>query len=285
MTCLDYSNSKNEIGLVFFTGFDQPKDKVDGFVQKLFFENYGLNQSNMHFFVSPLTESRLRAEFGMSCSVNFYDPLGYSTIIPTLTYKCLIVVVAGHSGLYGVGYDFIDSSSLRQTGEISPTDLVNAVNLNSTLDAAVLILGGCLSGTFNFLNTKKYKHKFCIVGSTGFHNSLNSELSNGVVGNVFLFFAARWFDPSIKKDVDGDGLDSIMDCYKYAGTSTAELLKTSRTSWYLEIKGFEHDLSNIYLSEEKKRYLRDEIQQRLSLIHTYQEPWILNANDAREIIF
>lgn len=76
-----------------------------------------------------------------------------------------------------------------------------------------------------------------------------------------------------------------MDCFKFAGVLTGQLLESSRQNWYKEIRDFESRLLNSYLNEGEKRSFQDEIQDRLRLIHTYQEPWILNANLAREIVF
>lgn len=217
-------------------------------------------------------------------------------------YDNLVMFVTGHGSPYG----------LDAPQSIPPNALISALKTTPGLRNAVVFLGQCYAGTFNYVNAGKAKGEtldIILVGATNLHQSLSTGTSEKFLNpdvelpwmaNVFLLHVFKWM--SSPKDIDGDGKHTIMDAYKYAGVYTNDANKQVKTNGFVSII----DMLNDYvgarelvkaeetneLDEQTKLDNRVDCQakyemyiNRLALHHVHQECWILNSRPAQTVEF
>ncbi|WP_368766737.1 hypothetical protein [Enterobacter hormaechei] len=213
------------------------------------------------------------------------------------TYENLVMFVTGHGGLFGLDAD----------PPISPSRIITALKATPNLQTAVLYLGQCFAGTFNFVNAGKGEGEnleIILAGATNLQESLSLSTSQQFLNqrlpwlaNVFLLNVFNWFlEP---KDIDGDGKVTIMDSYKFAGILTNLINKQGKNGGFVMIMDMLQDyrdardlagidtgdpqvnMANKVNSEAKYR----QCIQQLGLHHIHQECWILNSRPAQKLEF
>ena len=103
---------------------------------------------------------------------------------------------------------------------ITPHVLLSEIQKSANIEKAVIYLGPCFSGIFNYLEISG-QQKIIFVGSTKFYSSIASRATEQVAGgkkpswiaNFFLLGVFKWFSSPV--DIDGDGRYTIMDSYKF----------------------------------------------------------------------
>lgn len=212
----------------------------------------------------------------------------------TNTHENLVMFVTGHGGPEG-----IDAAQ-----PITPYGLLNSLKGSPNLKHAVVYLGQCYAGTFNYIGAgSKTKQdgvvdpEVIFIGATNLHESLSSSTSEFFVSgpvswhaNLFLLFAFKWFSNPI--DLDGDGKHTIMDSYKYAGVFSNAVNKNGKAN------GLAHsiDLQSKWLAARNAHNANPSAQAKvvldaaytqyatqLELLYVHQECWILNAIPAQRI--
>lgn len=225
---------------------------------------------------------------------DFFDNLG------TNNNQNLVLFITGHGNQFG-----IDASP-----NITPHHLVTALKGANNLERAIVYLGQCYAGVFNYVKAGRsdYKDKYdtdiILIGATNLQESISYPTtekfsSNGKditwVANLFLLYVFKWFSSPF--DIDGDGEFTIMDSYKYAGVMANSshrqvkaytLYKTLDT--YSEHKKYENICNNptgVSQTDMQNKLKLDAIEKQYfsssNSHNTHQECWILNSIPAQSV--
>lgn len=209
--------------------------------------------------------------------------------------KNVVVVVGGHGDVVG----------LRPSGSptVGPSALLNAVRSVPGISVGVILLTQCYAGVFNYLDTRNAP-PLVMVGGTNLNPSVSAPLrlkapiplADQTAGlqewsaNIFAFHFFNWL--SLPMDVDGDGDVNLIDAYKYAGASSNSMLREAKTGLFSQVQASTERLklvSGAALDPIAKKLLRDAIElerrRALDMLYLHQEPWVLNAHLARDVIF
>lgn len=206
----------------------------------------------------------------------------------------LVMFVTGHGSPEG-----LDASPV-----ITPYDLLNALKSSPNLQQAVVYLGQCYAGIFNYINAGRNATTngvtdpdVILMGATNLYESLSLPTTETLLSgpqtwpaNIFLLFVFKWFAKPV--DIDGDKKFTIMDSYKYAGTYSNSANKEIKAQLFplthQLLKKWEHaqtaDATNstpatkVALQAAHTLYLR-----HLETMYVHQECWILNAHPAQRI--
>lgn len=204
----------------------------------------------------------------------------------------LVMFVTGHGGIDG-----IDAST-----PIKPYTLLNSIKGTPGLRKAIVYLGQCVAGAFNYIGAGRGTNTapdVILIGATNLHSSLSLETSEDLlngrqswVANVFLLHVFKWIlAPS---DVDGDGRFTVMDSFKYAGAWSNHANRTYKVVSF--VRSFDlheqykraldqHNLLNTPTSQLSLEAAATRYETELLNRYTRQECWILNAIPAQDIDF
>lgn len=206
----------------------------------------------------------------------------------------MVMFVTGHGGIEG-----IDAPK-----PITPYALLQQIKGAPSLKQAVLYLGQCHAGVFNYIGAGRRlaaaegsEPELIIVGATNLHNSLSAStqeaLVNGPVNwiaNLFLLHVFKWI--SNPMDIDGDGRTTVIDSYKYAGAMSNGANKNIKIQSFvrsLELHPKWIAAQSAYQSNPNSQTqltmdaLQTQYEAVLDAQYTHQECWILNAIPAQAI--
>ncbi|ROS15884.1 hypothetical protein EDF82_0993 [Raoultella sp. BIGb0399] len=212
-------------------------------------------------------------------------------------YANLVMFVSGHGGPKG----------MDGPQPITPSQLLNALKNAPNLDKAIIYLGQCYAGTFNYVNAGKGRGQgpeIIIAGATNLHESLSLSTTEQFIAmefpwyaNVFLLHVFKWMSSPF--DVDGDGAYTIMDSYKHAGMYSNYYNKAYKTSGFMKIVDAHHEYKRLKEIADtdtgdvgtntqngldcKAKY--EIYTNQLDLHYIHQESWILNSRPAQLIEF
>lgn len=212
------------------------------------------------------------------------------------THENMVMFVTGHGSPHGI----------HGVVPITPNRLVSCIKNMPALNNAIVYLGQCYAGLFNYVNAGREGESADIifVGATNLHESLSLSTTEQFLhqpitwfANVFLLHIFKWI--SSPSDVDGDGRVTVMDSYKYAGVHSNISNKLFKTQCFSEMVDQHHeykqleaiasvstgnptiDMSNrIDLQAAHEKY-----QHSLGTHYVHQECWILNSRPAQQIEF
>jgi hypothetical protein len=205
--------------------------------------------------------------------------------------KKVVILVTGHGSYNGIKADT----------DIKPYDLINTLRSINNLAYALIVLGQCFAGTFNFLDARStdpntgniIPPEICIIGATNLTYSVSipiyiKEIDTKWQANIFLL----GFMVSIRDqiDIDGDGHTTVLDAYKLAGIHTTQELVVAKKQVLKSIhENFVTDtisqLTGASASQELTDKAKDDLMESLEIILLNQDYWILNANLARKLKF
>jgi len=212
------------------------------------------------------------------------------------SHENLVMFVTGHGSIDGID----------ALNPIRPYPLLKSVKDSPNLVQAVLYLGQCHAGIFNYIgagrsnvDTKKPDPNVIIIGATSLHESLsastNEQLGSNPVSwmaNVFLLHLFKWISAPV--DVDGDGRTTVIDSFKYAGAMANGVNKnvkmhTFHQSFDLRMKCASaeqnHKTQQTLASEIALKAAHAQYFNAMNVGHIHQESWILNAIPAQSIEF
>lgn len=209
-------------------------------------------------------------------------------------YENMVMFVTGHGGIDG-----IDAAP-----PITPYRLLDGIKSSPSLKQAVVYLGQCYAGIFNYVGAGKKMGAqvvggpdVILIGATNLHESISSPTQEQfVVGvlpwsaNLFLLHVFKWFSKPV--DVDGDGKMTIMDSYKYAGVGSNGRNKSMKTStlaqsvilqsnWINAQNAYNASPSILTKIAADAAYAQYEMV--LSILYVHQECWVLNAVPAQGV--
>ncbi|MDY7584315.1 hypothetical protein [Pseudomonas sp. CCI3.1] len=210
------------------------------------------------------------------------------------TYENVVMFVTGHGGPQGID----------AVAPITPYTLLKCLKSSPNLQTAVVYLGQCYAGIFNYIGAGrkqtidgKVDPDVIFIGATNLHESLSAStmepfLTGPVswLANLFLLFAFKWFSKPV--DIDGDGKYTITDSYKYAGVFSNAINKDKKASALAKSV----DLQSAWTAARAVNKATPNIQAQLAedaaftcysellgLLYIHQECWILNAIPSQSI--
>lgn len=210
------------------------------------------------------------------------------------THENVVMFVTGHGGPDGI----------HAAKAITPYALLNCLKSSPNLQRAVVYLGQCYAGIFNYIGAgSKLKvdgqndPDVIFIGATNLHESISASTTETFLtgpvswpANLFLLFAFKWFSNPI--DVDGDGKFTITDSYKYAGVysnATNKTLKAEglaysidlQSKWVAAREANNQNPSPLAKLAQDAAYTR--YAAHLAMLYVHQECWILNAIPSQRI--
>ena len=202
----------------------------------------------------------------------FCTSSSFESVIEGAECSNLFVVSSCHGSVNG-----IDSVQ-----PIKPSPFNQAIMNNKHAKNVLVFLGQCYAGIFNFMDVRDDNKRIVYIGATGIDTSFSYKL-NGVpwVANISVFALFRWIETPL--DIDGDGICSITDLYKYVSLFTNNVTKDiekNRTSHlvdaFVRLKMEEMRASAAGISSTSQ-ITRDAIETIRNYSIPHQSPWMLNA--------
>ncbi|VWC18449.1 hypothetical protein BLA13014_05587 [Burkholderia aenigmatica] len=244
----------------------------------------GADRVSIENFIKNGTKSK----FVVKESKDFFDDQKNNS------HENLVMFVTGHGGPDGI--DAVQP--------ITPYGLLNCIKTSPKLARAIVYLGQCYAGIFNYIGAGSKTDQngvadpeVIFLGATNLHESLSSSTSETFVSgpvsweaNLFLLFAFKWFSNPV--DIDGDGKHTIIDSYKYAGVFSNAINKSIKASglahsvdlqarWVIARAAHGANPSPQTLVALDAAYTQYAAQ--LALLYVHQECWILNAIPSQRI--
>ncbi len=206
-------------------------------------------------------------------------------------YDVAVTTVTGHGHQTGIG---------APGAGLSPKQLCDAVRTIPGVKLGVLVLCQCYAGIFNYVDART-PPPLVLIGATNLHLSLSAGLTlvspivntsnqpglQSWMGNIFMFYFLTWV--ATPSDVDGDGRVTLMDAYKFAGTNSNAALVAIKRGLYLAIEQASEHLKQLQAVTTTTPAVlgaaEQKLQTLLETLYLHQEPWVLNADQAREVRF
>lgn len=238
----------------------------------------GVNVSNV-IVATDVQESTVLAKCPDMQGAMFISSSQLLQTINVIDCDNLIILADCHGSIHG-----IDAQS-----PIMPHPLTESIKNNSALKNTIVFFGQCYAGIYNWVDLRQDDMNIVYLGATG----CDSSLSYGVSGipwsaNISLVAFGQWLLNPI--DIDGDGLFTVMDLYKYiscfTNSITDEIEKKQTADLVdakVELKLAMKDQGN--LTDMMMQLEREAVEALGSYIVPHQVPWLLNAFSAQKIQF
>lgn len=256
-------------------------------------ENAGISANNIYIYIDgqQRTDIESKIAIGTNNTYSVRTSSDFFTDLEKHSHDNLVMFVTGHGGIDG-----IDARA-----PITPYKLVDALKSSPDLKNSIVYLGQCFAGTFNYMPvSSKQKSTNCVVliGATGLHQSLSLPTAENFKGNslrwaanVFLLHAFKWF--STPKDMDGDGKNTIMDSYKYAGVQSNRSQIAQKEQHFVDLIGsYQNLVQAVTAAKKPTASLQEKIEEQAkrqnyseacTIYNVQQECWILNSIPAQYI--
>ncbi|CAG4895126.1 hypothetical protein [Paraburkholderia saeva] len=257
----------------------------------------GVSISDIYIYVDGKDRSNIEniLKYGSNSVLTIKESNDFFADQAANTHENLVMFVTGHGGLLG-----IDGAV-----PITPYKLLNCIKSSPTLERAIVYLGQCFAGNFNYIGAgKKTDPKgvsdpdVIFIGATNLHESLSCSTQETFVSgatvpwaaNLFLLHAFKWFSNPV--DVDGDGRLTIIDSYKYAGVQSNFVSKNVKANVLANSVDLQEKWIVARAAHNKNPDLSTQVameaaytnyQSQLALLYVHQECWILNAIPAQQI--
>ncbi len=239
-------------------------------------QHKGVNLSNV-VIATDEQESIVLAKCPLMHGVKFITSSQLISTIKTIDDDNLIILADCHGSIKG-----IDSKS-----PIMPYSLTDALKSNSSLKNIVVFFGQCYAGIYNWVDVRKDNTNIVYIGATGFNSSF-SYCVGGIkwFANISLVAFGNWLlNPT---DIDGDGMFSVMDLYKYIAWFTNKItddIEKENTSHLIdakmELKQARDKGDNTLMLQLEKEAIK--VMEHYIVPH--QNPWLLNSISAQKITF
>lgn len=283
--------------VLFLSSRGEPEDRhVLDLAYGLFcLESAGISPSSIFIYIDG--EGRERIEQLMSLgSANSYQ-IGRSedffVDLESNSSPGMVMFVSGHGDING-----IDAVS-----PITPYRLITAIKSASSLSRAVVYLGQCYAGIFNYIGAGNRLRNapdgpdVILIGATSLHQSISSSTTERLlsgelpwVANIFLLHVFKWISNPF--DVDGDGRTTIIDSFKYAGAVSNHQNKEVKAksfmrsmdiySQYVDARNAAENSDEASMESLRAQALWSQCFYELQIRYTHQECWVLNAIPAQD---
>ncbi|HHF3145269.1 TPA: hypothetical protein ACPJ10_001685 [Vibrio diabolicus] len=265
-------------------------------------EKAGVKPDDIHIYVDGRDRSNISNLFQIASSNSYCikNTNDFFTEMGSNTYENLALFVTGHGSERG-----IDAVT-----PITPHCLLDSLKTAPKLDKAVVYLGQCFAGIFNYVKAGRIGSEagsgpdVIFIGATELQESLSSSTAEvfpinpepiSWSANLFLLHVFKWISSPF--DVDGDSMHTIMDSYKYAGVMTNRSHKNLKAIEFIRLMDAYGELKNaqgivnvtsgnaqidmankLRLKAIEERYLQSSY-----INNVHQECWILNSIPAQWI--
>lgn len=213
------------------------------------------------------------------------------------THENLVMFITGHGSIYGI--DAVDP--------IKPYNLLDTIKNTPVLSRAIIYLGQCYAGVFNYIGAGRRVHNaerarnnpdVILIGATNLHESLSLSTTEELLAgnnitwfaNIFLLHVFKWMSNPV--DIDGDTHLTIMDSYKYAGALSNSANKGFKVGTFFNSIKFHGEYiaalevqtnspspqAALELKAAETKYVNE-----LGLHLVHQECWILNSIPSQSI--
>lgn len=204
--------------------------------------------------------------------VSIFPSSNLNSLIESTECDNLFIVSSCHGSLDG-----IDSVT-----PIKPFPLNQALKNNKYAKNILVFLGQCYAGIFNFMDVRDKEKNIVYIGATDINASLSYMLNDcGWVANISVIALFKWLEKP--RDVDGDGVYSITDLYKFVSyftnnvTNQIEKIQTAHLiDVSVSLRLEEMRLSTLG-SPFMSKIAKDAIEAIKNYIVPHQNTWILNA--------
>lgn len=255
----------------------------------------GVRNDAIRFFTDDPQATKYTIDY------NCPAPLPISTFDQELAsiagFDYLFITLAGHGGIEGIGHPV----------KISSHSLVTAARSSADTKLVVIAATQCFAGTFNYIDART-EPRIIMFGAANLSTSLSIQTSipqpipSQVQGmslqhwqaNSFMLHLFRWI--ANPKDIDGDGQMTLLDAYKYSGATASGTIIDVKPVLFMhaqtlaqKFRQLEEDIQNGVIPNNAKTMLQAktlsiQLHQMASLLHTGQEPWLLHADLARQLV-
>lgn len=286
--------------ILFLAAVDEPDDRHIADLSHGVFclETAGIKPADIYIYIDGKNRVNIDKliSIGTSNKYNIQKTDDFFKDCQTNTHENMVMFITGHGGMNG----------LDCNPPITPYKLLERLKTTPSLNLAVIYLGQCFAGVFNYLPVAKrraggdYDAEVIFIGATSLHESVSTSTTeniNGIdypwVANQFLLHVFKWL--STPHDIDGDGRNTVIDSYKYAGISSNMRNRVMKISSFVDsvtihekwnAAKLEHEAD---LSNPNKlitfRALDQQYYSTLNLNYIHQECWILNSVPAQKIEF
>lgn len=211
-------------------------------------------------------------KYNNMANVSFYPSSSLNFLVENSECNNLFIISSCHGSLDG-----IDSVT-----PIRPFYLNQAIKKNKYAKNILVFLGQCYAGIFNFMDVRDKKRNIVYIGATDINTSLSCMLHGcGWVAKISIIALFRWIENP--RDVDGDGVYSVTDLYKFVSCFTNNVtnqIEKQQTSHLIDAS-VSLKLEEMRLSALGSPFMstiaKDAIEAIKSYIVPHQNPWILNA--------
>ncbi|EFB9457775.1 hypothetical protein ACUXD9_000507 [Escherichia coli] len=292
--------SGNTHWVLFLPCENQPEDRhVQDLVHGVFcLESSGIQPSNISIYIDGQNRANFNKLISIATQHNYtIKPTSeFFTDCDTNSYENLVMFVTGHGSMNG-----LDSAPI-----ITPYRLLDRLKNTPVLKQAIVYLGQCFAGVFNYLPAGQRKRgedadpDVILIGATSLHESLSNpttENINGIdfpwVANQFLYHVFKWI--SSPNDIDGDGKHTVIDSYKYAGISSNMTNRRVKIGSFVASVDLHEQWNTAKKDHEANladpqklllfRALDQQYYEKLNINYIHQECWILNSVPAQSVEF
>jgi hypothetical protein len=267
------------------------KDLIHGFYC---LEMAGVDPTDISIYIDGSDRAAVTALMSLatSAAIQVKRADEFFVDVATETAENLVMFVTGHGSWEGISAPV----------PIKPYPLLEALKSAKGVKRAVVYLGQCYAGIFNYVAAGKGSANCAdviFIGATNLHSSISSATQEMLpkgnlhwIANVFLVHVFKWIQSPI--DVDGDGEFTVMDSFKYASAlansgnimtkaRNSNLIFERREAWVDAEAAHANAPTNqtqMTLDAAGKQYM-----DTLEIIHVDQDGWILNAIPAQRMAF
>lgn len=299
--------------VLFLSSAGEPEDR---FIFDLAFgvyclESRGIPSQDIHIYVDGADRPSISSLISVGTNYPYVIKETSEFFVDSADndYNNLVMFVTGHGSIQGI----------YAANPIKPYKLLDCLKSSPALERAIIYLGQCFSGVFNYVGAGKVRRDdgtndpdVILIGATNLHESLSSNTTEKVLtgdltwcANVFLLHLFKWISNPV--DIDGDTHLTIMDSYKYAGAMSNTSNKGAKIgSFFNSIKLHGEFIDAVKQHEEYEKYYSEQVaadpsvikslktfvdlkaaetkytnQLNLHLVH--QECWILNSRPSQYI--
>lgn len=264
-------------------------------------ERAGILQSDIFIYVDG-PEQSIASLFAVGSAYPYQIKRSedFFTDVPANLHDNLVMFVTGHGSPQG-----IDAAI-----PITPNKLISAIKNMANLNHAIVYLGQCYAGLFNYVNASRERigerlsPEVILIGATNLHESLSSPTTEQFgpqsipwLANIFLLHVFKWI--SLPTDIDGDGRNTVMDSYKYAGVHSNVINKQYKANGFIAMLDLHQKYKELHTlvlaptgdasidlnNQVNFQAAHDRYQNSLAVHYVHQECWILNSIPAQRIEF
>lgn len=257
-------------------------------------ESVGVDKNNVSIYIDGKDRALIQQwlSLGSSHAYNVKVSSDFFIDCANNAHEDMVMFVSGHGSAAG-----IDAAV-----PITPYALLQSIKNAPSLKNAIVYLGQCFAGIFNYMPAGRRSESevnAIFIGATNLYESLSSATTEKLVGgdtswnaNLFLLSVFKWL--TNKVDVDGDGKLTVMDSYKYAGVLSNAINKDIKRDLFIdsfelhqkwEAARKQVQSSPTLMAVVAFRAIDQKYMTLLDLRYVHQECWILNSVPAQVIEF